>query len=59
MKDFKSWSDCALVAGSLGMKVNWLERYFHCPHCGERIDGQFGEMTHCPKCNYNFFKKGK
>ena len=58
MKDFKTWSDCALIAKSRGMRVDWGERYFFCPHCGERVDGQYGEMTHCPKCKYDFFKKG-
>ena len=58
MKDFKTWSDCALIAQSRGMRVDWGERYFFCPHCGERVYGQYGEMTHCPKCGYDFFKKG-
>ena len=58
MENVKTWSDCALVAASKGLRVNWLERYFYCPHCLEEVHAVHGEMTHCPYCNFDFFKKG-
>lgn len=53
----RDWSHCALVAHSHGMRVDWLERYFYCHKCKERVDGQFGEMTACPHCGYDFIQE--
>lgn len=57
MKDTTTWSDCALLAHSKGMRVDWGERYFYCPHCGGRLDAMSGPMTHCWKCGYKFFEE--
>lgn len=56
MNKIFTWTDCALIAQSRGMRVDWGERYFFCPHCGKRVEGISGEMSNCPHCHYNFMK---
>ena len=38
--------------------VNWKERFFICPHCGEPVlleDWPKHDWEICPICNFDFF----
>lgn len=55
-----NWKDAAEICEvDYGCYVNWKERYFICPECGEPVyaddyDGFYPTWDMCPICDFNF-----
>lgn len=52
------WEDMALIVEEVyGVHVDWEERFFICPECGEPIyecDWLGNDLESCPICNFEF-----
>ena len=52
------WEKIAnFVAQVYGVFVDWDERFFECPDCGEPIyecDWSDAELDHCPVCEFEW-----
>lgn len=59
-----SWREAAVYCyDNFGVQVNWEEKFFICPECGEpvyecdwinEIDFKSGGWLYCPICQVNF-----
>ena len=55
------WSEVAkVVENDFGMQVDWEERFFVCPECGEPLyaeDWPECNWDTCPICEFEFFSE--
>lgn len=55
---FKCWEDAAKYCeDTFGVYVDWEERFFHCPECGEPLlkeDWEHHNWNECPVCGCIF-----
>lgn len=55
------WNEVAkVVENDFGMQVDWEERFFVCPECGEPLyaeDWPEYNWDTCPICGFEFFSE--